>query len=214
MIKILGEAFILGLSTGIFCLGWCSPPLLSFLFSEILSYKKSVRVISEFISGRFIAYLTFGGVIGYLGDKFSVKIINFFTALSIIFLSILLLLNGIFRRFQNHKGCKLFFQFFFPRRFPLISGILMGFNICPPFLIAVSNVISSADIIKGILFFLSFFLATSLYLIPFIFSVNFQKFNSLRWIAQSSAIISGFIFLIIGIARFTSILLNQTKGAL
>ncbi len=212
MIKVLGEAFILGLSTGTFCLGWCFPPLVSALFSDIVSYKKSMGVIFEFISGRLIAYLTFGGAIGYLGNKLSFKIIDGFTAVSIIVLSILLLLNGTFRTFPNHKVCKSSFKSPFFRRFPLISGILTGLNICPPFLIAVSNVISIGDVIKGIFFFLSFFLATSLYLTPFIFSASLQKFVPLRWIAQFSAIMSGMIFLIIGIEKLTSILVNPTEG--
>lgn len=201
MIKIFGEAFLLGIPTGIFCLGWCSPPLISLIFSDNSSFKKSLRVILEFISGRLIAYIVFGGLLGYLGNKLSNDKIQIFTSISIIVLSILLLSNGIFRIFTNHKLCKLFIKSFIFKRFPLISGILIGFNICPPFLIAIANVISVGDPIKGIFFFFSFFVGTSLYLIPFIFSASLSRFVSLRLVAQLSAIISGALFFLIGFEK-------------
>ncbi len=194
MIKVFGEAFLLGLSTGIFCLGWCSPLLISVIFSDRLSFKKSLGAISEFISGRLIAYIALGGVIGYLGNKLPGSVVQTFSAVSIIIFSMLFLLNGISGIFPDHQVCKLLIKFPVFKRFPLISGILIGLNICPPFLLAVATVVSIGEALKGFLFFLSFFLATSLYIAPFIFASGLSKFNFLRLIAKLSATISGGLF--------------------
>ncbi|MCX7837385.1 MAG: sulfite exporter TauE/SafE family protein, partial [candidate division WOR-3 bacterium] len=94
---------------------------------------------------------------------------NLFISLLYIFVSILLLLYGFILSFPNISLCQILKKEFHSNFYLLFLGFIMGINICPPFLLSLINVIEMAEIMKGILFFLLFFLATSIYFFPLIF---------------------------------------------
>jgi sulfite exporter TauE/SafE len=202
MLGILGKAAMLGLSTGMYCLGYCLPVIFPMIFSEEHSQIKArTKLVVEFSTGRLIAYLIFGGTVGYLGQRFPNPILNKLIACSIIVLSLLLILYGLVMGFPQLKTCVSIDKIFPVKRFPILMGLFVGFNICPPFLLAVSYVFTLGEVIRGIIFFFIFFIATSLYLIPFIFIGYFSKFEKMRWIAQLSAILSGGLFFLVGISQ-------------
>ena len=77
----------------------------------------------------------------------------------------------------------------------------MGFNLCPPFLLAFTDVFVSGEIYYGLAFFLVFFLVTSLFLLPLIFLGYLSALPSLRQVAQLAALIISVIYLFLGLTQ-------------
>ena len=195
------EAALLGLSTGIYCLGYCLPVMFPlFMGEEQPSFIKRIYLLLKFSGGRLIAYLLFGAVIGYAGGKISDPVVQKTFALSMIVLSILLVVYGLGKT-PTVKLC-LLNRVFARIKLPVIFGFLTGFNICPPFLLALSHVSAFAELYKAVYFFLIFFVVTNLYLVPIVFAGYFSIYKEMRWIARTSAIISGVLFLLIGLSKY------------
>lgn len=192
------NGFLLGLTTGVFCLTWCIPALLPLILSKGRKIKQSFFVFFEFTLGRLIGYILFGGLVGYLGLATKSEIIRKANLVALIFLAILLILHGI-GWISRKKSCC---QFFKKVKFPFLFGFLIGINICPPFLLALTYIFDIGGVVNGILFFVSFFIATSLYLIPFIFLGFLGSRKIFQKIARFIAIFTGIFFLIYGLRGF------------
>lgn len=195
------EAVLLGLSTGLYCLGYCMPVLFPlFMANKQPSFYNRFLLMLKFSGGRLLAYMAFGAIVGYAGAAISNPLIQKFISLSVIIMALLLIFYGLSKStsgsicFVNNKFIRI--------KWPVIFGFLSGFNICPPFLLALSYVSSIGEVYKGIYFFIVFFIVTNLYLFPLIFAGYFSIYKSIRWIARASAVMSGLLFLMIGISKF------------
>jgi hypothetical protein len=78
-------------------------------------------------------------------------------------------------------------------------GFLAGLNLCPPFLLAVTTVIDVGGALRGMLFFFVFFLATSVYLVPLLFSGFAARLGAVRVAARAASVVAGAYFLFLGI---------------
>lgn len=193
------RALLLGLSTGFYCIGNCFPSMISLLFCERPKNKmKFLKIIGHFNGGRFIAYLLTGLFVGYAGSKFgSNPFFSNITAFSLIFLSILMILHGI--RTIKGKKCNCNSS---QRKLPLIFGLFNGFNICPPFLIAIPYSFSLGSAFKGVMFFTVFFCVTTLYFLPFIFFNGLSKIENVQIVARMTTIMAGVFYFVTGIKHF------------
>lgn len=196
------NGFLLGLSTGVFCLGSCLPVLLPFILVEKRKdFFRNLLVVLEFSGGRMVAYLIVGFIVGYLGKKLTPGGSHLFMAAVMVGLSVLLLGYGLVRTFPHVKMC-----FFVNRitgdfkRFPFLMGILLGLNVCPPFLLAITYTLDNGGgPLTGVLFFLFFFLGTSVFIIPLAFMGPFSQFPWLLRLSKVSLVASGVIFLGLGL---------------
>ncbi|MEI8011711.1 MAG: sulfite exporter TauE/SafE family protein, partial [Candidatus Omnitrophota bacterium] len=85
----------------------------------------------------------------------------------------------------------------------LIMGFLMGVNICPPFLLSLSYVVSLHDILDSMLYFTIFFFISSLYFLPMVFVGMLARINEIQRIARLSGIITAGLFIAYGIYSIT-----------
>lgn len=205
-ISFLTEAliggFILGLSTGPICMGTCLPLMLPFSLQTTADnsrYSSIFKFLGQFISGRFISYLLFGLSMGYLGSIFYTTLINKISLLMMFLFALLLIVYGLGFKFSKNDLCKSAFKYSKKKSFPFILGILTGINFCPPFMLAtLYSFERSATPFYGVSFFMAFFIATSLYLLPI---VLVKKINT-RYLMKASkitAIIAGFYFIYRGV---------------
>lgn len=81
---------------------------------------------------------------------------------------------------------------------PFWLGLLLGFNICPPFVTAMADVFLHSRIAYGPVFFLVFFLVTTLFLLPLVFLSYLARFENLRCIGRWAALIGGAFYLLAG----------------
>ncbi len=197
---MIEKALLLGFSTGVYCLGSCLPVLLPITLGEkrLAAWKRNSPLIA-FSLGRLLAYMAFGALVGFLGAQITHPMIRIVMGAGMICLSLALIGYSFIRGFSHFKTCHWFLKSGYVQKLPFLAGIFTGFNICPPFLLVIQNIYSEGSIVYGIGFFLIFYLATSIYLIPFVFLGRFSLLEPVRWVARLSAVLSGCIFFATGL---------------
>ncbi len=198
------KAIGLGLSSGLFCAGFCYPVLIPFMFSdEASTWKKSVANLSFFICGRLVAYTLFGIFVGllaeYLRDLWFLH--NVIIPFIFILLGSIMAIHGFSNLFKRYKACRVFNRLFNKSRSLFIVGFLAGINICPPFLLAVSVALRSGSLTKSVIFFLIFFLTTTIFVTPLIFSHLISKFEDARFCAKIISVFVGSWFIYLGLSQ-------------
>jgi sulfite exporter TauE/SafE len=166
MISTLAEGFILGLSTGISCLATCGPVYAPYLMQYKRNLVKNLLVICELSAGRFLAYLVVGAAAGMIGKHVYFEGMDLITASGYVLFSVFLLFIA-FRTSRRDHHChidKIKKNSFFDR--PLLLGLLTGVNICPPFLLALTKAFEGSGPVAGMSLFASFFIGTTLLLLP------------------------------------------------
>jgi sulfite exporter TauE/SafE len=199
MMEVAIQGILLGLSTGLFCLGYCAPVFVPLIMSEKRAVAHNALVVGELALGRLIAYLLSGAVAGYLGMQLEGPAFQRIIGWAMIILSAILLLYVVTMRWPHLTLCRWAKGSHF--RFPIVFGFLTGINICPPFLLAVAYTFGLGSMVIGTIFFGGFFLGTSVYLLVLLPLGYLGQWQNLRIIALITAILSGVFFLFMGIAR-------------
>lgn len=198
MSEIFISPFLLGLSTGIYCFAYCLPFIASFMVSEARKAKENFLVILKFITGRFFGYVAFGAVFGYLGEKITNTGVNLILILALIVLSVILILHALgLMKSDRFSFCAKIKQH--NPKLPLVMGFLMGINLCPPFLMSLTYVFTLHSALKGVIYFIMFFIGTSLYFLPIFFLGYLNKMKEFQVVGRISAIIVGTFFIIYGL---------------
>lgn len=199
---VIPKGFLLGLATGLTCLGVCGPVLLPLLFSTERGARPVFWTMFEFLCGRLAAYLFWGAVIGITATLIRTPFMDRVSVYAVLFSAALMLIFGMTKSFPSLDICRSVEKSRFIRRFPLLLGAAVGLNICPPFVMSFSYLLNVGKVFESVLFFFFFFLGTTLYLVPFFFSFWVTKWNWIRILGRAAALISGLYFLIYGVAAY------------
>jgi sulfite exporter TauE/SafE len=198
ILALVGKALLLGLSTGLFCAGFCVPlvgPLM--LSDDSRGVRRSAFRVLLFLAGRLVAYLLFGLVFGALGGILSrmrgIKAI--LLPLPYAILGLLMIVYAVVQSFPHIGFCRAVSPRIRSGWYLALVGFLAGINLCPPFLLAVTTVMDIGGPLRGALFFLVFFLATSVYLLPLFFAGLVSRFASVRFAGRVTAVLAGLYFL-------------------
>lgn len=196
---MIWQGFLLGLSTGVFCLGYCAPVFVPYVLAEARpQLGMSLGLAGQFLLGRLAAYALFGLAAGYLGVWVGGSLPRWVIALSLMGLSLLLVLYALAQSLPRPGLCR--FVKGHSARMPPVLGFLTGLNPCPPFLLAAARVLKGADPLGGVLLFVAFFAGTSLYMLPLAFVGLLSRYEQIREVARLTAIIVGVVFLLMGIS--------------
>jgi sulfite exporter TauE/SafE len=197
---LAGKAFLLGLSTGLFCAGLCLPLAAPVLFARQKDgVGGSATGVVLFLTGRLVAYLLVGLLVGLLGralDRFwSVKGV----VLPILYavLGLLMIFYAFAQSFPQLGFCRFMRPTLQSNRYLLVLGFLAGINICPPFLLAIAAALDVGGVLRGMLFFLVFFVATSIYLVPLFFAGSVTRYRGVRIAARVAAALAGVYFMVL-----------------
>jgi sulfite exporter TauE/SafE len=167
MSRVVIEGWLLGLSTGPYCLGACAPFLVPFLLAEgATTWRRNAALVAEFLLGRLVAYLAFGAVIGWLGDTLKPHLSQRLASTALVVTSALMILYAVVKGLPRWKLCAATAQRLPLQRLPFVLGLLIGINACPPFLVAMARIIQLGGAATGAIFFLGFFAGTTLLTIP------------------------------------------------
>jgi len=189
------QPILVGLSLGAFCLSYCFPFLATFVVSQARTTKENLKLVFRFIFGRLLGYMMFGFIFGFLGEKLQSPFLTLITDLSLIIISIILILYlcGLLKESQAMcPAPKL------QNRNAMVMGFLMGINICPPFLLSIPYVFSLHSTFLGVVYFLIFFVASSVYFLPMIFVGMLAKIKEFQTVARLSGFICAGIFIFYG----------------
>lgn len=193
MVREITTGFLAGLSTGVYCLGICLPIFIPLILTSKQNLKSSFRIIIEFSLGRLSGYLLFGGFIGFLGSVIAYKIVHQLVALATLITGLLLIIYSFsFLKFKL-KTCKIFFK---KVKIPILLGFLTGINVCPPFLASLTYVFNLNNVLKSVIYFTSFFIGTSIYIVPAGLLGFFSDDNLIQKIARVSGLFVGSYFVI------------------
>jgi len=205
MFQFLVSPFLLGLSVGIYCFSYCLPFAAPLMVTEEKKRKENFFIVLKFIIGRFFGYLAFGALFGYLGQKINNLQISLFINGALIALSLFLIIHAL-----GLMGPK-YFPFCerlkrYNNKLPFLMGFLMGVNVCPPFLMSVAYVFNLKSVFLGMVYFLMFFLATSIYFLPLFFLGFLNKLKAFQKAARLAALMVGVLFFIYGVYYIIKVL--------
>jgi sulfite exporter TauE/SafE len=178
---------LLGLSNGTACLSTCAPVILPYMLHSGKSVKGNCLCLLQFLSGRLAGYIC-AGMLAWLVSQTLLKDAVFrgrLLSVSYIFLGTMLICYSL----KAKKGkCALtrtdrLLSGFIRRDsifYPVALGLMTGINICPPFLIAFTEAAASSGMLASIFFFITFFIGTSVYFIPFPFLGLLRKNEAVK----------------------------------
>lgn len=202
--NLLLHGFLLGLANGASCLATCAPVLLPLVIGEGLPVRRSILPVGQFLCGRLAGYLVFAVFAWMAGGRIrSAAWGGLIFGLIYVLVAVMLIVYG----FSSPKAScaagslKPAFRAALRRHpavMPCATGLLTGLSLCPPFLAALAEVTREATLISSLLFFLAFFAATSLYLVPFPVAGMLRN-SAIRTTARLAAGVMGCYFLYRGL---------------
>lgn len=199
MRDVILEPLLAGLSMGLFCCASCYPFLLPVFAAERRSARATAAVWLQVIFGRLAGYVFFGAAIGWLGERFGGDGLSRLATFAMMGMAILLIGYALGLRRPPESSCAGGYRR--GKATPALLGFLMGAHACPPLLMSVAYVFTLHSTFKGIVYFLVFFCATSLYFVPLLFAGLLGRMKEFRWAARISALAVGILFLIYGILK-------------
>jgi sulfite exporter TauE/SafE len=195
MPSYLPEALLLGLSTGPICLAYCAPVLVPLvLAAEKYTLIRTVRLLSLFLLGRFIGYMTIGLLSGLIGSAIFRHEGGTLPALVSLAMGVALLIFGLLKNFPEFKLCKIWPGGKSSIIWASVLGLLTGLNLCPPFIAAIAGSALTGTVQGSMLYFGAFFVGTSLFIPPLLILGPLSRITSLRHIAKACLILCGIWF--------------------
>lgn len=165
---LFSEGFLLGLSTGFYCLASCLPLLAPYLLAEGgAAWKLNFGIFLQFLSGRFAAYMLFALLASLAGKAGQYALPAWALPLAMAACGLLMAFLAFSRVRGEAAPCLLrrdLNPFF--KRLPLLLGFVTGINVCPPFMAGFLRLLELADVARGFSYFGGFFAATSLFISP------------------------------------------------
>jgi sulfite exporter TauE/SafE len=198
------QGFLLGLANGTTCLAFCAPALIPFLMHEGQTVRQNLVMLLKFLGGRMGGYLIFGLLAWATGSLLAsaTGYEGLLVGAAYIGLSALLLV-AVLRKKAPAGSCA--FEGAratlsrWPAFLPLGMGFLAGLKICPPLLLAFTDAASTGSLAGSLVFFLAFFLGTSVYFIPIPFLGMFRRVSALQIVGKFAAVIVALYYLYAGI---------------
>jgi sulfite exporter TauE/SafE len=200
------EGFLLGLANGGICFAYCAPPLVPYLMGTAKPVRSGYGALVMFLSGRLAGYLAFAAI-AWMTHRLVLDRLTGNWALA--GLCYLLLATALFcfswgaRFWSREKTCAAGSSHRLiaalggaaPWTVPALLGLFTGLNICPPFLVAFARAANYTEFLQTALFFMAFFVGTSIFLVPLPFLGLFRKISSWQTIGRLSAlVVAGFYF--------------------
>ncbi len=168
MPALFSEGFLLGLSTGFYCMASCLPLLAPYLMAEGRSvWKINFIIFLEFLAGRFAAYMLFAFLAVMAGKAGRYAMPPWLLPACMLSCGLIMAALAVFRVASGTSACLLRADLdpFF-RKLPVALGFVTGISICPPFAAGFLRLLELADVVKGFCYFSGFFTATSLFISP------------------------------------------------
>lgn len=202
------QGFLLGLASGSSCIAYCAPVLVPYFLGEGKSVQRNYLELLKFLAGRLLGYLLFGVFAWFIGRL----ILGDGSILREILLGFCnLLLAGLlfcYALFRLKTVCaaeapggilrKLRLS---PALWPIALGFLTGLNLCPPFLLAFLDS-AQRSLVGSLLFFLVFFIGTSLYFLPVPFVGFLNRFPAVQFVGKMTALVLAGYYFYTGLIMF------------
>lgn len=194
-LELTGTGLLLGLANGPACLVACVPAMLPMVLTgtpQAGPRRFAWPLLGRFLCGRMAAYILVGILAGLSGIPLQ-AVSDSLAPWVPLLLALCLVIHGLglLQRPPCTSACH---STRWPGS-PLLLGALTGFSLCPPFLLALTWVWGQGiGPLPAGLFFLAFFLGTSLYLLPLGFGGYLAANNTLIRVGRGLALCAGLFF--------------------
>lgn len=187
--------FSIGLSMALSCISFCGIIFIPLMAARRKSLKEGLLFFFELSIGRFLGYLLFGFLAGYLGAEIDVRIRLWFTAISFLLLAPLILLytQDFFTRKMHSKFVKRGLTN------PVVLGFVTGMNFCPAFLALFIIAFEAGSVVAALLLFVSFYIITTLFLGVILIGVPFSKIELIQKVARIFSVLLSIYLIIEGV---------------
>jgi sulfite exporter TauE/SafE len=199
MVAALLQGWVLGLSSGAYCLGVCAAVMLPYLVSSGPSgWRVSGRAVLGLQAGRLAAYLLVGLAAGALGARLQGwPGLRIGAGLAMVALALLLIAHGVGRSFPEKRTCAALCG---RRRVPLAAGFALGLSPCPPMLLGLCSLAETGGVVHAVVFVLALYAGSTLWLLPLPAAGWLGRRERLRGMAEIAVLASGLWFLARGVA--------------
>lgn len=204
------EAFLLGISSGSYCVFNCAPAAVPLFLDEKMSKRQNWLRLARFLAGRLIGYLLFGYIIGLVG-AYSLGYLDpyfrqQFEAATMIVLGLILFLSAIEPKKKRGFICRMKSYKHSKPIETITLGLLTGLSFCPPFFVAAGRVFGKDGSLTGLIYFFFFFFGTAMFLLPLGGFFIFSKFKeAVKFMAKYLRIMIGIYFvLFLGLLNLVS----------
>lgn len=217
MINILISGLLLGLGMGASCMAFCAPVLVPHIVADHRGVKSGLFTSVLFSLGRLVPYLVFALVLGTVGEFLSDRIQSWLSPM-VMGMGVLLLAYGFSISYGNFLWPNLTSRvcsYCSSHNLTFTLGILMGLTPCIPLTMAMAYSLTLQKISLSVVFFISFWLGSSIYLIGLAgvtgaigdFAAAWINVRRMRRISGIALAVVGLIFLLGGsnLLRFSTL---------
>jgi sulfite exporter TauE/SafE len=193
----IGEALLLGLTTGPVCLASCGPAVVPWMLAQPSSVRSQSKQLLLFLVARLAGYLLFATGVWVLGTTmmrafaahtWTMGAIQVFLAASLLVFA-----AGWPRLRRHEKQNAELVHIGKPirqkRSGALTLGFLTGINFCPPFLVASVRGAQLLTLPATLIFFLSFFAGTAVWFTPYFFLGLVRRTQTCVLVARITAVL-------------------------
>jgi hypothetical protein len=202
---IIGEALLLGLASGPACVASCGPVVVPSLLAEGTGWRVNARYLLFFLGTRLLGYLLFAVIAWELGALVSPPA----TERAVIYGGIHVLLGVCLFWYASSvgRGCAhncagSGLVSIGKRGVPgaAVLGFLTGVSLCPPFVAAGLRAAELGSLVAALLFFGVFFVATTVWFVPFVGLGCVRRNESVIFVARTAMVLVALYYSIAGIA--------------
>lgn len=199
MTAILAEGFLLGLAMGGYCAASCAPFVVPYLLStgpDTLGPR--LGVFGRFLLGRLIAYALVAVAAALAGSALAVPVAAPVRGGLMMAASAVLIGFSIWNARRGLCFCPGKRGNGLASAAPLLTGLLLGFNLCPPFAIAVLRGLEMGEVPAALSYFGALFAGTTVFLLPAPFVSWWLASAAARRMGAYLGVLAGAWFLIQG----------------
>ncbi len=196
----LSGGFLAGLSVGAACVGVCGSVLLPLVLSRPRGIARNLLVLLNFSAGRLLSCVCFGAAVGWLGAELN-RLAWFPWVLPTGYLlAALFLLRYVYA--QRSCACGTPPSHAARHQLPFILGIATGLNFCPPLVLAIATAVHAGSAVRGMGYFVAFFLGTSIYLLPIPFLGSLTRWPFWVRLGRLAGTVVGFVYVYLALSSF------------
>lgn len=208
------DALLLGLASGVVCIGYCAPVLVPYMLGQQAGVAANAGIVARFLAGRLAGYLFFS-IAAWVFQASVLRSLVVRDALvgsSYVILSVLLVIYGFSREWahgcaaRNNGPLLARLDKLWPPLVPAALGLMTGLTICPPFLLAFTAAVQKTSLTGSVAFFLLFFCGTSVFFLPFPLIGTLRRFATLSAVGRLAAGIMGLYYFYAGLALLIGVI--------
>lgn len=205
---LFSEALALGLASGPACIASCGPVLVPSLLTEQAGFKPHARFLSVFLGARLAGYLLFAAAAWEVGALVSLpqaSRVLLMGAVDVLLAGVLLWYAWSARHLCGSSCASSKLVQIGATKDRRVAGaaalgLLTGLSLCPPFVAAGVRAAEQGSMTQALLFFIFFFVGTSVWFIPFIGISCVARNQAVMTVARMTMVLIALYYLSLGIA--------------